>query len=324
MSSVLVTGASGFIGSHLCDALLRAGENVVALDDLSWGRRENIAHLSGHPRFRFIEESILDAALVHDLARSARAVVHLAAQVSVPRSFDDPLLNERINGEGFLNCLLAAGQAGCELFLYASSCAVYGDNSQLPLGEGSAVRPLSPYAVTKLMNEHCAAVLAPKFPALAITGMRFFNIFGPRQDAAGGYAPVIPRWIQARMKGGVPVIFGDGSATRDFCYVGNVADLVSRIVSQPPRPGSRIVNVGTGVATSLMRLDAEIRAIAALKGYGPDFAMPRHEGQRQGDILHSVADIGLLRRELDFEPRYSLEDGLAIMYDHEVGTAALP
>jgi UDP-N-acetylglucosamine 4-epimerase len=318
---ILVTGAAGFIGSHLCDALIRAGETVVALDDLSDGRRENVVHLLSQPRFRFVEGSILDSALVERCTQDTRAVMHLAAQVSVQRSFEDPKSNERVNCEGFLNCLHAAGRAKCEAFLYASSCAVYGDSNALPLREDATLRPLSPYAETKLMNEYDAATLASKFPNMSLIGLRFFNIFGPRQNATGSYASVIARWIKARVIGERPVIFGDGLATRDFCFVGNVTEFLTRAEERTPRPGNWIVNIGTGIATNLLHLDAEVRAIGALRGYGPDFPLPRHESSRQGDIEHSVADIGLLKREFNFEPRYSLVQGLTDMYDHVIETS---
>ena len=220
----LVTGAAGFIGSNLSSHLLEAGERVVGFDNFASGTKANVERLSAaEGDFAFVEGDIRDADAVIKAARGARVVVHLAAQVAVQESIEDFAYTDSVNVGGFLNVLSAAGGAKAETFIYASSCAVYGDAPALPLPEGEPPRPLSPYAVSKLADEHYAGVIDQSLAGTALLGFRLFNIYGPWQDASGGYAAVIPKWIECCLEGRRPVMFGDGEASRDFCFVGDVA-----------------------------------------------------------------------------------------------------
>jgi UDP-N-acetylglucosamine 4-epimerase len=311
-STWLVTGAAGFIGSNLCTRLIAEGHRVIGLDNLSTGKRENLARLTSE-RFSLVEADIRDAAAVRDAVHGCDVVAHLAAQVSVPASFADPMLNDQVNGGGFLTVLDAAGRANARLMVYASSCAIYGDNEHIPLAEGAMPRPLSPYAATKLLNEHYAAMLANRYPNMAVLGMRMFNIFGPGQDADGGYAAVIPRWIQARLAGQSPQVFGDGSATRDFCHVDNVTAFVAGLGVAPPPPGAHVCNIGTGRQTSLLELDKALRDALTECGLGHEPFPPLvHGDERHGDIRHSVGDIALANDRYGFRTEVGLERGLAL------------
>lgn len=320
----LVTGAAGFIGSNLCLRLVRAGFSVVGVDDLSAGKQANLDRVdaAAEGRFRFVRADVRDGAALRQAAAGAAAVVHLAAQASVPASFADPMRNDQVNGLGFLNVLDAAGAAGARLLVFASSCAVYGDSDRLPLAEDTPVRPLSPYAATKLLNEHYAAMLAGRWPGLATVGLRLFNIFGPWQDAEGGYAAVIPRWLEARLRGEAPVVFGDGSATRDYCHVDNVTAFILGLFERPPPAGPHILNIGTGLRTSLVELDAAIRAALIATGWRGNFPPLEHREPRHGDILHSVGDPHRAVEDFGFRPEVDLQRGLAINLTLEHGLKA--
>jgi UDP-N-acetylglucosamine 4-epimerase len=320
-STWLITGCAGFIGSNLASHLLDRGVRVVGLDNYETGTRENAARVAakGGGRFRMVEGDIRDAALVGELATGAEVVVHLAAQVSVPRSMDDPRHTNAVNVDGFLNVLLAAGEARARKLVYASSCAVYGDNPALPLGEREAPRPMSPYAATKLINEHYAATLTHRFPHTGAVGLRFFNVYGPWQSATGGYASVIPRWVANCLDGRRPPMFGDGTATRDFVEVGDVCAGIlcaAGLPGQAPRPA---YNLGTGRPTSLLDLFAAIRDALAAKGRTLPFDGPERQGERAGDILHSVADINAARTELGYDPATDLTRGIARLFAEQYG-----
>lgn len=322
----LITGAAGFIGSNLCAELLARGHSVVGLDNFFTGKRANIERLQAlaDARFRFVEADIQDAGAVRAAAQGCGAVVHLAAQVSVQRSMDNPAETNAINVDGFLNVLLAARDGGARRFVYASSCAVYGDNPALPLGEGEAPRPTSPYAAGKLINEHYATTLAPRLDGMATFGFRFFNIFGPWQDPAGGYAAVIPKWVSLCLEGRRPVMFGDGGATRDFCFVGNICTMMADVgdPALPARPG--IYNLGTGTRISLAELFTVIRRVLAAKGVAIPFDEPERMPWREGDIVHSTGDISLARTMLGYAPAVDLKDGIECMLAAEYGLGNSP
>src|SRR5438876_1749717 len=223
----LVTGSAGFIGSHLVETLLRLGQHVVSLDNFETGHRENLEQVreavGEEPwrRHKFVEADIVDPASCREACQAVNIVLHQAALGSVPRSISDPLRTHAANATGFLNMLVAARDAGVDRFVYAASSSTYGDHPGLPKVEDEIGRPLSPYAVTKYLNELYADVFDQCYP-MATTGLRYFNVFGPRQDPEGAYAAVIPRWADAMLNGAPITIFGDGETTRDFCYIGNV------------------------------------------------------------------------------------------------------
>ena len=319
--SWLVTGAAGFIGSHLCYRLSRRGDAVTGFDDFSAGTRENAgrAAAAGGALLRMVEGDIRDREALAAALAGTEVAVHLAAQVSVPRSIADPRFNDSVNVGGFLNVLTAAGEAGVRTFVYASSCAVYGDNPDLPLHEEARPRPLSPYAVSKLSNELYGAALAASFPRMTIIGLRLFNVFGPRQNSQGGYASVIPRWLGLCMTGGRPQLFGDGTATRDFCHVDDVASALCIIGGMERPPGHAVYNVGSGVPTSLERLFAVITRAARKSGRDVDFDRPAEAPPRPGDILHSHADISRAEADFGYRPMVTLADGIGRMLDAEYG-----
>jgi UDP-N-acetylglucosamine 4-epimerase len=299
---------------------------VVGFDNFATGSRANVDRVAraGGPDFRFVEGDIRDRAQVSAAVAGAGRVVHLAAQVSVPRSIEDPQENDSVNVGGFLNVLAEAARAGVRGFVYASSCAVYGDNAELPLIEEACPRPLSPYAASKLINEHYATTLAPGFPDMAVVGLRLFNIYGPWQGREGGYASVIPKWLAQCLAGERPELYGDGTATRDFCFVADVARAVDALATLR-RPPHAVYNIGTGTAIDMVTLFAAIAAAAREHGRSLDFDAPRQEPPRPGDIVHSRADIGRAEAAFGFAPAVGLADGLRRMIAEEyAGAAAAP
>jgi UDP-N-acetylglucosamine 4-epimerase len=313
----LVTGAAGFIGSHLLEALLRAGQEVRTLDNFSTGRRSNLDQVralvgeQAWARHQLIEGDIADEATCRDACAGIDIVLHQAALGSVPRSIADPLTTHRSNATGFLNMLVAAQQAKVSRFVYAASSSTYGDSPTLPKVEDVIGAPLSPYAVTKYVNELYASVFGRVY-GLPTIGLRYFNVFGARQDPNGAYAAVIPRWLATMVAGDECVINGDGETSRDFCYVLNVvqANLRAALTSEPEAVG-RVYNVAVGDRTTLNQLHAALAA--ALKLLKPDLAIaaPRYAEFRAGDVRHSLADISLARRLLGFEPTHAVHEGIA-------------
>jgi UDP-N-acetylglucosamine 4-epimerase len=237
-------------------------------------------------------------------------VVHLAAQVSVQRSFEDVAYTNAVNVTGFIEVHGVAASAGVRRFLYASSCAVYGDNPDLPLSEEAMPRPLSPYAVSKLVNEHYAETLRLRYPIMDAIGLRFFNIYGPWQDHRGGYAAVIPRWIDAIVRGDRPIVFGDGSATRDFVFVGDLAALIEHVGREGVVGDRRIFNVATGAGTSLTALYQTIAGALKERGIVPPPAGPDHQPWRAGDIVHSGGDASRMRSALGIQASTELASGI--------------
>ncbi len=310
----LVTGCAGFIGSHLLATLLRAGQHVTGLDDLSSGKRGNLDEVlagvgeEGRARFRLIEGDIREASVCREACRDADMVVHLAAMVSVPLSLQEPERCHSINVDGFLSVLAAARASGVQRIVYASSSAVYGDSSEMPLREDGVVQPTSPYGASKLADESHAEAFS-RDSGIATVGLRYFNVFGPRQDADGGYAAVIPKWIAASLRGEPCRIHGDGSSTRDFCHVANVIQANILAAIEPLR-GSHIFNVGLGSYMSLNELSAII--VSHLHGMRPsdEHPNPIHGSARLGDIVHSQADVSKIRSQLGFEPSVTVSEGI--------------
>lgn len=310
----LVTGCAGFIGSHLTEALLSMGQEVVGLDDLSRG---NIANVNaalmasgGQSPFEFIDGSITDIWECRKAAMDCDYVLHHAALASVPESMEDPVHYHNVNVSGFMNVLQASLEMGVKRVVYASSSAVYGDDETMPKVEGTTGKSLSPYAMTKAINEVYAEFFARVY-GLECTGLRYFNVFGPRQDPNGAYAAVIPRWIEAVRAGKIPVIYGTGEQSRDFCAVANVVK-ANILAATTAGISGQVFNVGCGVRTSLNELLGKIYAIFA-PGREAECV---YEAPRDGDILHSSASIELAERVLNFTPSTSLEEGLHIIHDY--------
>lgn len=298
---VLVTGGGGFIGSHLVDALVERGAAVRVLDNFQTGRRENLAHLAG--RIEVIEGDIRDLETCRRAVEGVAVVFHQAALGSVPRSMKEPATTIDVNVRGAANVFSASRDAGVRRFVYASSSSVYGDSKALPKREGDEGRPLSPYALSKVMNEQLAGVFGRCF-GMESVGLRYFNVYGPRQDPAGPYAAVVPKFFRACLEGSAPIIYGDGSQTRDFTFVVDAVRANLLAASAPVSACGHAYNVAGGFRTSVKDLAHLVREAA---GGGSE---PRHEAARPGDVAHSLADLTRVREALGFEPAFQLEEGL--------------
>lgn len=321
MSTWLVTGAAGFIGSNLSRKILEMGDRIIGLDNFSSGSQANIDRLIGlgGENFDFIEGDVRDPSTFRQALVDSSRVAHLAAQVSVQKSIDDPVETDSINIGGFVSLVDAAAKADVQKIIYASSCAVYGDNPKLPLDEEEHPRPLSPYAVSKYANDLYADVLSTLKPEIQLVGLRFFNIFGSWQDASGGYAAVIPRWISRLIAGEQATIFGDGDATRDFCHVDNVSSAIIEIGEREEPLSHNVFNIGTGVRTSLLELhDTLVEGIQA-GGRTVKHPTPAHLPWRDGDIVHSVASINRAQTAMGYRPHTALGAGVRRMLSEEYG-----
>ncbi|MGH7549211.1 MAG: SDR family oxidoreductase [Gemmatimonadota bacterium] len=312
----LVTGVAGFIGSHLLETLLALDQEVVGLDDLSTGSRANLEDVrarAGEKRwesFRFHHADIRSLEATREAARDVDVILHQAALGSVPRSIENPLETHSVNVLGTVNVLEAARHEGRPRVVYASSSAVYGDDSRLPKVEDRRGRPLSPYAASKVAGELAADAHAHSY-GLEVLGLRYFNVFGPRQRPDGPYAAVVPRWIEAFIQDHPVVIYGDGRTSRDFCYVANTvqANLLAALTREPGAVGS-VVNVAVGGRTSLTELFEKIRRRVARVVPRAGSRKPVHEPFRPGDVPHSEADISRAERLLGYRPSHDLERGL--------------
>lgn len=308
---ILVTGGAGFIGSHVCEALLAAGCRVRSMDSYITGKRANIAHLLGHERFEALEGDIRSQVDAEVAVRDANAVVHLAALGSVPRSIADPVTTHEVNLGGFLNMLLAARAAGVERLVFASSSSVYGDAPELPKQEDRIGTPLSPYAVSKYGNEVYAG-LYHRLHGMRTIGLRFFNVFGERQDPEGPYAAAIPRFIRALLAHEPPIVYGDGLQSRDFTYVGNaVQALLAALRTDDERAFGEVFNVAYGERTTLLSLLAALKEELMKVDPAVAAVAAEHAAPRVGDVRDSLADIGKARTVLGFAPQVDLRAGLA-------------
>jgi UDP-N-acetylglucosamine/UDP-N-acetylgalactosamine 4-epimerase len=311
----LVTGAAGFIGSNLVEALLAAGQQVIGLDNFATGHRANLDEVRAAvgdeqwSRFELIEADIRDRDACARAVDGVEIVLHQAALGSVPRSLADPLTSHDVNVTGFVNLLDAARLAGVRRFVYAASSSTYGDEPNLPKREKRIGNPLSPYAATKLANEVYASVYARSYDFPSI-GLRYFNVFGPKQDPEGPYAAVIPKWIATMVAGGEVEIYGDGSTSRDFCYVANAVQANLRAALAGDEAQNHVYNVAVGERTSLNQLFGLLRDGLARHQvhYGKE---PVHGDFRRGDVLHSEADISKARERLGYAPTHRLSDGIA-------------
>lgn len=311
----LVTGAAGFIGSNLVEGLLNAGQQVVGFDNFATGHRSNLAEVQARvgeerwSRFRMIEGDIRDRGACQAAVSGIQFVLHQAALGSVPRSIADPLTTHDVNLTGFVNMIDAARTESVERFVYAASSSTYGDEPNLPKREERIGNPLSPYAATKLANEIYAAVYARTYGMKTI-GLRYFNVFGPRQDPNGAYAAVIPKWIAAMIEGAEVVINGDGSTSRDFCFVDNAVQANLRAALAPDEAQNQVYNVAVGERTTLLELFDHLRE--GLQQHQVHYSLrPRLADFRPGDVQHSQADIGKAVSLLGYRPTHNVRDGLA-------------
>ena len=324
----LITGVAGFIGSNLLESLLRMNQRVTGLDNLSSGHPKNLDEVRAAvspeqwAQFQFQEADIAELVACRQAAAGVDYILHHAAIGSVPHSMSDPLTCHRANVTGFLNLLIAARDAGTKRFVYASSSAVYGDDAESAKVEEKIGRPLSPYAASKRMNEIYADTFAMSFGRESV-GLRYFNIFGPRQDPDGAYAAVIPKWISALLRREPVYINGDGATTRDFCYIGDVvqANLLAA-TTENPEAVNQVFNVGLGRKTSLNELFESLQAELSRKETTLPVTQPVYREFRAGDVRHSRADVSKAQRLLGFEPRHDLVGGLELAMDwyrHNVG-----
>lgn len=300
MATYLVTGGAGFIGSHLVEELVRRGERVRVVDNLSTGKRQNIAHLTS---VEFVEGDLADLEVARRAATGVDYVLHQAAIPSVPRSVQDPITSNRANIDASLNILVAARDAGVKRLVYAGSSSAYGNTPTLPKSETMPTAPLSPYALQKLVAEQYCQMFTRLYGLETVT-IRYFNVFGPRQDPSSPYSGVISLFISALCEGRQPTIYGDGEHTRDFTYVANVVDGVLRACTTAAATGE-VINVATGGRISLNTLFKTIRDLVDAR-VEAIYAPPR-----PGDVKDSQADISKARRLLAYEPIVNFEEGLA-------------
>jgi nucleoside-diphosphate-sugar epimerase len=300
MAKYLVTGGAGFIGSHLVEELIRRGESVRVVDNLSTGKRQNIAHL---PTVELIQADLAESGVAERAVKGIDYVLHQAAIPSVPRSVQDPITSNRANIDASLNLLVAARDAGVKRLVYAGSSSAYGNTPTLPKVETMATEPLSPYALQKLVAEQYCRMFTDLYGLETVT-IRYFNVFGPRQDPSSPYSGVISLFISALCEGRQPTIYGDGEHTRDFTYVANVVDGVLRACTAEGA-SREVINVATGGRISLNTLFKTIRNLVSAK-VDPIYAEPR-----AGDVKDSQADISKARRLLGYEPIVGFEEGLA-------------
>ena len=322
----LVTGCAGFIGSNLIESLLQRGQKVVGLDNFSTGFQHNLDQVEAAvgretwKRFRFIEGDIRSLDTCRGACKGVDYVLHEAALGSVPRSIDDPITSHESNVTGFLNMLVAARDAKVRRFVYAASSAAYGDHPGLPKVEETIGRPLSPYGAGKYMNELYADVFGRCY-GLETVGLRYFNVFGPRQDPDGAYAAVIPKWIAAMLRDETVYINGDGETARDFCYIDNVvqANILAATAANPDAV-NRVYNVALGDQTSLNQLFASLRELLAARDASFDCAPPVYRDFRAGDVRFSRADISKATNLLGFKPTVPVHDGLERALDWYVAS----
>jgi UDP-N-acetylglucosamine 4-epimerase len=310
MTHILITGGAGFIGSNLCEHFLRKGYRVTCLDNFATGHRHNLASFIGNPDFTLIEGDIRN---LDDCARSVQNVdyvLHQAALGSVPRSINDPATSNEVNISGFLNMLIASRDANVKRFIYAASSSTYGDSEALPKVEDHIGKPLSPYAITKYVNELYAEIFSRTY-GIETIGLRYFNVFGRRQDPNGAYAAVIPKFVMQLMKHESPVINGDGNHSRDFTYIDNVILMNElAITTANPAAVNTVYNTAFGDRTTLNDMVSSLKEF--LSEYDPAIGSVEvvHGPNRPGDIPHSLASIDKAKQLLAYDPQYSFRNGL--------------
>lgn len=307
---ILITGGAGFIGSNLCEYFLEKGYFVRCLDNLSTGYIKNIEKLKSDTNFQFIEGDIRDLETCRKAVKGSNFVFHQAALGSVPRSINDPIHTNDVNISGFLNMLVASRDENINRFIYAASSSTYGDSVNLPKIEDEIGKPLSPYAITKYVNELYAEIFSKTY-GLETIGLRYFNVFGRKQDPNGAYAAVIPKFVQSFIDHKSPVINGDGEFSRDFTYIDNVIHMNERaMLCNDSNALNTVYNTAFGDRTTLNQLVKEIRLL--LSEYDSDIKRIeiKYGPNRQGDIPHSLASIDKAKKMLGYKPQYNLNDGL--------------
>lgn len=309
-SSILVTGGAGFIGSNLCEHFLSKGHQVVCLDNFATGHRHNLKDFVNHPNFRLVEGDIRNLSDCEKAVQGVDHVLHQAALGSVPRSIKDPITTNEVNVSGFLNMLTASRDAKVKRFVYAASSSTYGDSQGLPKVEDVIGKPLSPYAITKYVNELYADIFSRTY-GLETIGLRYFNVFGRKQDPKGAYAAVIPKFVLQLMQLESPVINGDGNYSRDFTYIDNVIQMNELAMStQNPDAVNTVFNTACGDRNTLNDLVGYLKEY--LSAYNPKIAEVAIEygPNRAGDIPHSLASIDKAKTLLGYDPKFSLQEGL--------------
>ena len=321
----LVTGAAGFIGSHLVEGLLYAGQTVRGLDNLSTGRMENVEAVRdvAPERYTFAEADLRSLDACRDACAGVDVVLHQAALGSVPRSVADPLATHTNNVDGTLNVLVAARDAGVSRVVFASSSSVYGDHPALPKVEANVGTPLSPYAVSKRTGELYARTFWDHY-GLSTVGLRYFNVFGARQDPDGPYAAVLPKWIATLVAGEAPTVYGDGETSRDFCYVANVVQANLRAALAGPEVSGRVFNVAGGDRTTLRELYAAVAEGLVAAGVIDSVPALKTADFRPGDIRHSLADTSAARAAFGYSPTHRVADGLREALAWYVASLARP
>ena len=315
----VITGVAGFIGSNLLEFLLKLDQKVVGLDNFSTGHQSNLNEVKilvsekQWSRFKFVEGNIKDYDLCKEITFNSDYVLHQAALGSVPRSIKDPLETNSVNISGFLNILKASMEANVKNFVYAASSSTYGDSEQLPKKEDIIGNPLSPYAITKYVNELYSQIFAKSYGFKSI-GLRYFNVFGRRQDPNGAYAAVIPKWVASMISGESVTINGDGTTSRDFCYVENVVQMNILAALADESLKNNIYNVAVGDRTSLNELFNYLKKSLKANGFSYN-KKPIYASFRSGDVMHSQADISKARELLKYNPQYKVEEGLS----HAIG-----
>lgn len=310
MIHILVTGGAGFIGSNLCDFFLKEGYKVTCLDNFSTGYLHNIQHLNSNPNFKLIEGDIRDLNTCMNAMKNVDYVLSQAALGSVPRSINDPITTNDVNISGFLNLLVAARDNKVKRFIFAASSSTYGDSVNLPKVEDCIGKPLSPYAITKYVNELYAEIFAKTY-GLDYIGLRYFNVYGRRQDPNGAYAAVIPLFVKQFMSYDSPKINGDGEFSRDFTYIDNIL-LMNKLAIETTNQAAvnQIYNTACGERTTLNELTFQIRKCLALKDKKIEAINIIHRENRAGDIPHSLASIDKAKKLLGYAPKYFLKDGI--------------
>lgn len=307
---VLITGGAGFIGSNLCEKLIELGAQVICLDNFATGKKENLLAIIKNPNFTLIEGDIRNLETCHKAVKGVDYVLHQAALGSVPRSLKDPITSNEVNVSGFLNMLVAARDARVKRFVYAASSSTYGDSENLPKVEGIIGKPLSPYAITKYVNELYADIFKNAYD-LDTIGLRYFNVFGRKQDPNGAYAAVIPKFVIQLMNHESPIINGDGTYSRDFTYIDNVIQMnLLAITTENKEALNQVYNTAVGDRTNLLELTTLLKQYLAK--YDPKIASVeiKHGPNRAGDIPHSLASIDKAKTLLGYDPQFKIEAGL--------------
>lgn len=307
---ILITGAAGFIGANLCEYMLEKGYNVTGLDNFATGHRDNIRSFKDHQNFTFIEGDIREESICFKVTSGVDIVLHQAALGSVPRSLQDPITSNEVNVNGFLNMLEASKQNGVKRFVFAASSSTYGDSKQLPKVEENIGKPLSPYAITKYVNELYAEIYSNAY-GLETIGLRYFNVFGRKQDPNGAYAAVIPKFIDQFLKGEAPTVNGDGSFSRDFTYIDNVLQMnYLAMTTTKAEAINQVYNTAVGDRVSLLEMTNQIKK--GLTHYDPSIAdIELIFGPfREGDIPHSQASIEKAKKLLGYQPSHNFQQGL--------------